>query len=476
MFGSKSMSKPMRVKLIQSRMRTENPNDLCCAIRSTVEFLTQLTSPELHEEFTRSLVRLAARSMMYWNLIDCLSTSRKVQISFHEIQENALVAAAETGQSQLVKRLLSDNLNSLCNTHYFGEVLAAAASSGSLSVVLSLLENWNWDNGTHILSTRYAHAVQAAAISGHTDVVLTLVDRGRPLPKSLFDDAIIQTVKDGPASMVKLLLELRQEHSDRSREGEFWISMIRTSVEWSSLEVLQYLVGKDSAILEEATIGLAIEDVCRKGHDEGLEILLPALQSSSVHEAEHFTGGLFWAAWSGMLEHLASLLAIFQHDQHQILRALAGAISGKRRTIIAYLLQSVGVDLTDRDLPTRFTDAVHRILPETLSGSIDECPRSIASLAQSLLEASKSGDLSRVIEVFHAAKLQHPNNTLRSFSSAFSAAAKNNHPDILLYLCENRTPHLATPCATSTPIVQVFQDFGWDINQADVGSKCSRLE
>lgn len=465
----------MRVKLIQSIMRTERPNDLCCAIRYTVDYLTQSTSPELHEEFTGSLVRLAARSMMYWKLIDCLSTSREAQISSHEIQENALVAAAETGRSQLVKKLLSNNLNSTCNTRYFGEVFAAAALSGSLSVVLILLGNWDWDDRTHIPSTRYVHAVQAAAVGGHADIVLTLVDPRRPLSKSLYDDAIVQTVKDGPASMVKLLLDLRQEHSDRSREREFWISMIRTSVEWNSLEVLQYLMGKDSAILEEATIGLAIEDACRKGHDKSLEILLLALRTSSIHEAEYYTGGLFWAAWSGMLEHLASLLTILQQDQHQILRALAGAISGNRRAIITHLLESVGVNLTGRDLPTRFTDAVHLILPETLYRNTEECPRSITSLAQSLLDASKSGDLARVIEAFQAAKSQYPNNDLRSFLGAFSAAAKNNHPEILLYLCENRTPHLVTLCATSTPIVRIFQDFGWDVNQADVGSKCSRL-
>jgi hypothetical protein len=153
----------MRVKLIQSKMRTKSPNNLCCAIRCTADYLTQSTSPELYEGYTGSLVRLAARSMIYWNLIDCLTTSPEAQISSREIQENALVAAAETNQHQLVEKLLSNNINGTCNTRYFGEVFAAAASSGSLSVVLILLENWDWNDRTHILSARYVHAVQAAA-------------------------------------------------------------------------------------------------------------------------------------------------------------------------------------------------------------------------------------------------------------------------------------------------------------------------
>jgi hypothetical protein len=465
----------MRVKLIQSKMRTKSPNNLCCAIRCTADYLTQSTSPELYEGYTGSLVRLAARSMIYWNLIDCLTTSPQAQISSREIQENALVAAAETNQHQLVEKLLSNNINGTCNTRYFGEVFAAAASSGSLSVVLILLENWDWNDRTHILSARYVHAVQAAAVGGHDDIVLRLVNCSRFLPKSLYDNAIVQTVKAGPASMVKLLLGLRQEHSDGSKERAFWISMIRASVGWNSLEVLQYLVRKDAAMLGQGMVGLAIEDACRKGHDKGLQILLSALQSFSIGKAEHYTGGLFWAAWSGTLEHVVSLVTIFQQDQRQILRALAGAISGKRRAIIAYLLRSVGVDLTDQDLPTRFTDAVHLILPEALSRGTNEDPRSITSLAQSSLEASKSGNLGGVIEAIQAAQYQHPNNNLRLISGAFSAAAENNHPDILLYLCENRTPHLVTSCATSTAVVRIFEDFGWDVNQADVGSTYSRL-
>lgn len=413
--------------------------------------------------------------MIYWNLVDCLNTKPEGQISFQEVQENALVAAADTNHLQLVKELLSTTLHSTCATRYFGEVLASAASSGSLSLVSVLLENWDWDDRSYMSSTRYVHAVQAAALRGREDIVLMLVERGHPLAKSLYDDAIIQVAKAGQTSMVELLLNLRQQHSDSDREKAFWITLMRTSVEWDSLGVLQHIVEKDTWILGDTTIGLAIEDAYRDGHQEGLQILLSALQNMSGPAAEHYTGGLFWAAWSGRLENLISLMTILQQEERQISQALAGAISGKRPSIVAYLLHRAGVDLNHHEIPLRFTDAIHLVLPENSSRPTDGRIESMTYLTQKIMEASRCGNLAGVIDAFQTAKAQHPNDNLTSFSGAFSAAAQNNHPDILLYLCENCTPHLVTSCATSTSVVQIFKDFGWEVNQVDTDSTYPRL-
>jgi hypothetical protein len=286
----------MRVKLIHSRLRTKNSNKLYNAIRSAANYLPGLTAPGLYEQYVESLVRLAARSLMYWNVVDCLSTPPETQTSLRETQQNALIAAAETNQFELVRVLLCECVNGTCNTRYFGEVFAAATSSGSLSLVLILLENWDWDDCTHTRNTRYAHAVQAAAVNGHKNIVVTLINRGHPIPGSLHDNAIVQTVKAGQVSIIELLLNLRQEHSDLSRERAFWIALIRTSVEWHSLEILRYVMEKDAMMLGQATIGQAIEDACRKGHHGSLRILLSALRKFSNCDAEHYTGGLFWAA------------------------------------------------------------------------------------------------------------------------------------------------------------------------------------
>lgn len=69
----------------------------------------------------------------------------------------------------------------------------------------------------HMSSARYLHAVQAAAVAGHRDIVLTFLDRGSPFANSLCDDAIICTVKASQASMMELLLGYRPKDLDSNK-------------------------------------------------------------------------------------------------------------------------------------------------------------------------------------------------------------------------------------------------------------------
>ena len=109
-------------------MRTQNPNKLCHVVRLTANYLVEHTSPCLDERHVTSLVRLAARSVVYWNLADCLSVAPDAHISPKEIKANALVAAVEQDDLQLVTEFLSENMRSTISTQYFGDVLATAAS------------------------------------------------------------------------------------------------------------------------------------------------------------------------------------------------------------------------------------------------------------------------------------------------------------------------------------------------------------
>jgi hypothetical protein len=469
------MSETMRVKLIQSKMLSGRSNKLCNTINCTADFLARRTSPEFRERYVGSLVRLAAKSMIYWDLVDCLSTAEDKHISSHEIRGNALVAAAETNRHQLVNELLAENVSVKSNTRYFGEVFAAAASSGSLSTVSILLQNCTWDDREHLLNARYMHAVQAAAVAGHKDIVLALLDRGTPFTKSLYDDAIVRTAKTSQASMAELLLSRRQQHSDSNIERAFWATLIRSTVEGNNRELLLYLMPEGLSKIGESSIGLAVEDGCRRGHYESVEILLSALPSLRARATALYTGGLFWLARSGTPESLGCFMKPFQQEMRHITRALAGAISGKRRPTITNLLRCAGVDITNQDPPTRFTDAIRLMLPEAFSTATEECSRPLEELAENLRKSSSSDDLVEVIKIFQTAKTQHPNSNLLLFAAAFSAAAENNHSDILLYLCENLTPHLVTDCASSTAVLRIFMDFGWDFNQGDPGSKFGRL-
>ncbi|KAH7381701.1 ankyrin repeat-containing domain protein [Pyrenochaeta sp. MPI-SDFR-AT-0127] len=83
--------------------------------------------------------------------------------------------------------------------------------------------------------------------------------------------------------------------------------------------------------------------------------------------------------------------------------------------------------------------------------------------------AITSGNLEGVVAILCKHPAEHPNNSPDLLLGTFPNAARNNHPDILLYLCENREPHFLSQCAESTAILQLFVDFGWDINESDTG-------
>jgi hypothetical protein len=72
--------------------------------------------------------------------------------------------------------------------------------------------------------------------AGPTGIVVMLLDLGSPLAKSLYDDAIIRTIKANRTAMVDLLLNRRQHHSDLNMERAFCVTLIRTTAELNNRE------------------------------------------------------------------------------------------------------------------------------------------------------------------------------------------------------------------------------------------------
>ncbi|KAF1956837.1 ankyrin [Byssothecium circinans] len=102
----------------------------------------------------------------------------------------------------------------------------------------------------------------------------------------------------------------------------------------------------------------------------------------------------------------------------------------------------------------------------------------VSAQVENLRAAVRAGELADVINIFNAVRAGVSgafSTAAVGISGAFSSAAKNNHLDVLLFLCENWTPHLVTSCAKSPAAAQIFIDFGWDVNQSDEGSKYPRL-
>lgn len=79
------MSETMRFKLIRSKMLNGRSSKLCNTISGTANFLARRNCAEFYESYVISLARLAAKSMIYWDLINCLSTTQDKHISSQEI-------------------------------------------------------------------------------------------------------------------------------------------------------------------------------------------------------------------------------------------------------------------------------------------------------------------------------------------------------------------------------------------------------
>ena len=131
------------------------------------------------------------------------------------------MAAIEAQRAQVVQNLLAENVDPTSNTRCFGEIFAAAASSGSLDMVMTVFNHWNWDAGKPLLSVRYIRGVEAAAIAGHQDIVVKLLNLGRPLPKHLNDATIFRVVNTDQIAILHLLLSCRQQHFDLDAKKAF---------------------------------------------------------------------------------------------------------------------------------------------------------------------------------------------------------------------------------------------------------------
>lgn len=202
-----------------------------------------------------------------------------------------------------------------------------------------------------------------------------------------------------------------------------------------------------------------MKDACLENHGQILQIMMPYL---SVSDPARHSDSLFWAAWFGNLEALQHLLTFLQNDQRALLLALAGAISGKASAAIVHLLKTAGVSPISEDVPTRFTDIARLLLSNNTSSIIakpTEAP-SASALVQRLHEAVRTGELIDVINISDAMQAYDPD-----LIHAFSSAAMNNHVDVLLFLCENWTPHMVASSVKSPAVAQIFIDFGWDMDQ-----------
>lgn len=461
--------------LIHSKMLLGNADELllCYTINRTIEYLTARYTSVSRDRYVQVLEEFAANSLMYWRLLDCLTTERSNHLPPEELRDNALIAAVGVKDTAVVQKLLEEGANPASNTPLFGEPLATAASSGSLAMVCLLLERWNWEDHAQFSGLRLAHAIEAAAAAGHKSVLAKLLEYRDRIDRSLYDDTIVRTVRSSQTASVEPFLLVRNVDPTPAATAEFWLRLVRTAAEYDRQSLLQRLLTEHLSDIGEASLVAAMKDACLENHVQILQIILPYLP---VIEAAQHADSLFWAARFGNVKALQLLLTYLQNGRRALLLALAGAVSGQASEAIAYLCEVAGISPVSKDATIRFTDVARLMNLETTSDVLEQPLEPLSELveAQKLREAARTGSLADVINISNTMQSLRQSNT-SGIAGAFSAAAKNSHLDVLLFLCENWKPHLVTSCAKSPAVAQIFFDFGWDISQTDEGARHPRL-
>lgn len=135
----------MRRRFVRLKMLRGDANELllCYTINRTADYLADRTTPGSRDRYVRVLESSAVNTLMYWRLLDSITTERQRPLPLEELKDNALVAAVGAGEMATVQKLLEDGANPTSNTPFFGEPLAMAASSGSLDMVRLLLARWD---------------------------------------------------------------------------------------------------------------------------------------------------------------------------------------------------------------------------------------------------------------------------------------------------------------------------------------------
>ncbi|KAF9701085.1 hypothetical protein EKO04_000138 [Ascochyta lentis] len=411
--------------------------------------------------------------MMYWRLLDCLS-AKSQSLSLATIKDNALVAAVGANKDVEVRKLLEDNANAASNTPFFGEPLATAASSGSLPMVDLLLTYWDWETFEHLAGLRLMNAIEVAASTGHNCVLVKLLNYKDRIARSTYDDAVIRMTRSSHAASVELLLDCRRADLTLAAKKEFWFRLLRTAAECNQQALLQAILPNAQSDIGEASLVTAMDDACLENHGQTFKIIMSHL---SITDPTPYADSLFWAARYNDIDVMKRILSFLQHDKRALLLALAGAASARASEAVLFLLGVAGISLIIEDVPKRFTDIARLLLPNAFNYVATQPaePPSLSTYVEKLRAATKAGSLSDVITVSQSMKAHHPTDSLVRISSAFSDAAKAKRLDVLVFLCENWTPHLVTSCVKSPAVAQIFMNFGWDIRETDQGSRYPRL-
>ncbi|KAF2010822.1 ankyrin [Aaosphaeria arxii CBS 175.79] len=428
----------------------------------------------------KALVKAAIRFMFAWDIFNNLISDESRYRGC--MKSNALIAAIVADEPNMIEESLQrTGIDTVIRTRYFGDPLTAAAVFGTSETVQLVLRHQKTSGNKRFRHLRDIHALEAAAEAGRTEIIQTLLDAIEFEPSD-FERAILAAVRSMEESVAMFLIDRRPTYPQLDRETRFWLSIARTVAESGCEIILENIMSALIHSLKDDDFALVIEDACRYGHKDMTCLLLSAFPAKTP---DVLTGSLFWAGYLGDIGLVDVLLNHLNWDLNAQLKVLAGTVSGSQLETTDFASREAGSGARLRT----FTDVVHYLLPDLPSPisyravmATQEYPSQpstgrvqVPQEAVSLQKAILDGNLKEAVTIFCTYGNKHKQDDLRSFSGSFIAAARKNHPEILLYLCENRWPLLLSGSANSAAIIQVFTDRGWNVNDADPSVHCSRF-
>jgi hypothetical protein len=457
------MGQSMVLKLLRVKMARPDADRLllCYTINLTAHFLAFMTKLELQSRYTHILETCATRTLMYWRLLECITTEESRPIKEEEIMVNAFIAAIAANEAKAVEDLLGQGVSPASNSPFFGEALSAAVLSGSMAMLQMLFDYWDGEGSNHLGGVRIMHAIEAAAAAGRDDMMAKLLEYQDYIEPSTYDEAVVGMVRKNDWVTTTLLLDRRQTHRSRPlATQQFWSNLVRSIASYDRRDFLQHIIARILPNIQECMLGDAIMDACLSGHSKMVHTLLSHFTTRTL---VHHVDGLFWAARCGRLEALSRILDFLNRDQGAIFVALAGAVSGKKPDMVRHLLSLIGVAMLGQDPPTRFTDIVRLVAPDAflVPGSSPAGLVLDFALYAEIVTASLGGGLVDVVKLFNTMKAQSPDRSEGHYSFALNWAVTHNQPDVLVFLTENLTSYTANYMVRSLSIAEILNDVGW---------------
>ncbi|KAI9863931.1 MAG: hypothetical protein M1824_005969 [Vezdaea acicularis] len=235
----------------------------------TIDYTTPSQSPTI-DQTTPSQSQTREGNLGNLEYVEVDNGKRKGDISPANMSVE-LLKALETGNEQMVRRLLKKGVDANAQGGHYGNALQIASIEGHHEAVQLLLENGAEINaqGGH-----YGNALQAASSRGHDQLVRLLLEKGAEINAEggYYGSALQAASFGGRLKTVQLLLN---KGADVNAQGGHCGNALQAASHWGHCEVIRLLLEKGADInAQGGHYGNALQAASFKGQRSAVQLLL----------------------------------------------------------------------------------------------------------------------------------------------------------------------------------------------------------